>query len=207
MTSPYRMNQAAKVRFADVVLERLASAPFGTIPKRELDQALFDALVAADAVSVQAPVFDTARQLGVTPARVRSLVYAHRLARAGLAQDVEIMLDRVVIVSLDPEGDAVVNIEDAYDRDVFLSVLKRHGVYGDTSHNRERIILPAKKFLDVVERAFGEAAGELGEQAEELRKAASQGRLSKAILKGVGKASEQVMSLTLRVLFTQAGVL
>lgn len=189
MNPDVELSNAAKLLFADAVLARVRTLPLGTLPKRELDQAIFEGLVAAGIVDVRASHFDLARQLAITPAKVRSFVYAHRLALAGEAQDIEILLDRVKIVSLDLQGDAVLNVEDAYDRDVLLALLKRHDVYSDTSHNRERVILPAGAFLDVVDAVFGAASEGLGAQAVAMRKQARGGQLRDAVLKGVGKAA------------------
>jgi hypothetical protein len=206
VTFPPRLSKDAKARFADAVLERVASAPFGTVPKRELDVAIFTGLVRAGAVDPYAPQFQNARQLGITPGRVRGLLYAYRLAEAGEAQEAQVLLDRVRIVSLDPRGDAVLNIEDAYDRDVFVATLKEHGVFTDTSFNRERVVMPAGALLDVLDGVFADAPGELGAEAASLREAAKGGELRRAVLEGAGRVTGEVLNLTLRAIATQAGV-
>jgi hypothetical protein len=203
---PPRLSKAAKASFADAVLERLASAPFGTVPKRELDVAIFTGLVRAGAVDPYAPLFHTARQLGITPGRVRSLLYAYRLAEAGEAQEASVLLDRVRVVSLDPRGDAVLNIEDAFDRDVFVAILKEHGVFTDSSFNRERVVMPAGALLDVLETVFADVPGELGAEAAALREAARGGELRQAVLDGAGRVAGEVLNLTMRAIATQAGV-
>jgi hypothetical protein len=205
-TFPPRLSKDAKARFADAVLERVASAPFGTVAKRELDVAIFTGLVRAGAVDPYAPLFQTARQLGITPGRVRGLLYAYRLAEAGEAQEASVLLDRVRLVSLDPRADAVLNIEDAYDRDVFVAILKDHGVFTDTSFNRERVVMPAGALLDVLETVFADAPEELGVEAAALRDAAKGGELRRAVLEGAGRVASEVLNLTLRAIATQAGV-
>jgi hypothetical protein len=206
VTFPPRLSKDAKARFADAVLERVASAPFGTVAKRELDIAIFTGLVRAGAVDPYAPQFQIARQLGITPGRVRGLLYAYRLAEAGEAQEAAVLLDRVRLVSLDPRGDAVLNIEDAYDRDVFTAILKEHGVFTDSSFNRERVVLPAGALLDVLETVFADAPGDLGADAEALREAARGGELRRAVLAGAERVAGEVLNLTLRAIATQAGV-
>ena len=206
MTFPPRLGKDAKARFADAVLERVASAPFGTVPKRELDVAIFTGLIRAGAIDPLAPQFQIARQLGITPGRVRGLLYAYRLAEAGDTQEVAVLLDRVRLVSLDPKGDAVLNIEDAYDRDVFTATLKEHGVFTDTSFNRERVTMPAKALLDVLDTVFADAPSELGEQADALRAAAKGGELRRAVLEGAGRVAGETLNLTMRAIATQAGL-
>ena len=206
MTFPPRLGKDAKARFADVVLERLASAPFGTVPKRELDVAIFTGLIRAGAIDPMAPQFQIARQLGITPGRVRSLLYAYRLAESSATQEVTVLLDRVRLVSLDAKGDAVLNIEDAYDRDVFTATLKEHGVFTDTSFNRERVTLPTKALLDMLDTVFADAPSELGKQAGALRAAAKGGELRWAVLAGVERVAGETLNLTLRAIATQAGL-
>lgn len=149
------LTPAQRGAFADAVLERIGGDPFGTVPKRELDVALFAGLVAAGYLDADEPQFSMARKLGITPARVRALMYAYRLARADGGGDLAAILAHVRVVSIDSAGDAVLNVEDAFARDAFVARLKDLDVFTDGSFNRERITVPTGVFLAALDDAFG----------------------------------------------------
>ncbi|WP_084127399.1 hypothetical protein [Demequina sp. NBRC 110054] len=148
------LDDSAKVAFADSVLARLGGSPFGSVPKREVDIAVLGGLIAAGYVNDVDPIFVTAKRLGITPARAKSLLYGYRMA-----QDTEPgfvrMLSAVRIVSLARGGEAVLNVEDEYWRDAFIARLKEVGVFTDGSHNKERVVVDADQFLAAFDDAFG----------------------------------------------------
>ena len=144
-----------RVAFADAVLERIGGDPFGTVPKRELDVALFSGLVATGYLDADESQFSMARKLGITPTRVRALMYAYRLARADGGGDLAAILAHVRVVSIDAAGDAVLNVEDAFARDAFVARLKDLDVYTDGSFNRERITVTTEVFMAALDDAFG----------------------------------------------------
>ncbi len=148
------LDQAARLALADSLIDRLDGAPFGTVPKRELDVALFTGLIRAGYISDTDPVFVTARTLEITPGRVKSLLYSYRMAQDS-GPGFEKMLEAVRIVSVSRGGDAVLNVEDAYWRDAFIARLKEVGVFTDGAHNSERVILEADQFLGAFDDAFG----------------------------------------------------
>ncbi|NYI40874.1 hypothetical protein [Demequina lutea] len=149
------LKPAERVAFADAVLERIGGDPFGTVPKRELDIALFSGLVAAGYLDADESQFSMARKLGITPTRVRALMYAYRLARADGGGDLAAILAHVRVVSIDAAGDAVLNVEDAFARDAFVARLKDLDVYTDGSFNRERITVTTDVFMAALDDAFG----------------------------------------------------
>lgn len=160
------LSQRARLAFADAVLARIAHTPFAAVPKRELDTAMFDGLVDAGVIDPNRPHFEIARTLGITPGRVRGLVYAYRLAHADGGGDVAAILDHVRVASIDLAGDAVLVVADDYARDALVARLKDFDVFTDGSFNRERVKVPAKAFLGALDEAFGRE-GELIRQAVE----------------------------------------
>ena len=207
MTDLSGLSKNARLAVADAMVEALDGHPFASGPKRRLDIALFTGLANAGAIDVRRDEFALARQLGITPARVRGFVYEYRLAHGGPTQDLDILLDGVRVVSLDPDGDVVLNVANSYDRDVLKARLKEFGVYTDTSFNRERMTLPAKRFLDVVDDAFGNPGGEVAGDVEALVKKARAKEVRGAVLGYVKGLADTAINTTVRALFQHAGVL
>lgn len=172
------LSQRARLAFADAVLARIGHTPFGSVPKRELDTAIFAGLVEAGVIDPNRPHFEIARTLGITPGRVRGLVYAHRLAHADGGGDVAAILDHVRVASVDLAGDAVLVVADDYARDALVTRLKDFDVFSDGSFNRERVKVPARAFLDALDGAFGRDGQLIREAVERLvAERGKQGRL------------------------------
>src|SRR3978361_2239154 len=152
------LDDRRKLLFASTYLAGLSRAPLGALSKGEVDYLAFVSLVDAGVVSVDAPAFELAQQLEVTPAKVSTFVYQYRVR----TQSPETLLDdlaaAIVLVSLPSDGNVVLNVEDRYWRETLISRLKTVGVYTDTSFNRERVTVPADKFAHVLSRVFGERA-------------------------------------------------
>ncbi|WNM23622.1 hypothetical protein RN607_09635 [Demequina capsici] len=161
------LDQAARLALADTLITRLDGAPFGTVPKRELDVAIFTGLIAAGYVSDTDPVFVTAKRLEITPGRVKSLLYSYRMSQDS-GPGFERMLAAVRIVSVERGGDAVLNVEDAYWRDALIARLKEVGVFTDGAHNSERVVLEADQFLAAFDDAFGTDGTDAKARIDEL---------------------------------------
>ena len=162
------LSQRARLAFADAVIARVGRTPFGSVPKRELDTAIFDGLVEAGVIDPNSPHFEIARTLGITPGRVRGLVYAYRLAHADGGGDVAAILQHVRVASVDLAGDAVLVVADDYARDALVTRLKDFDVFTDGSFNRERVKVPAKAFLSALDDAFGRDGQLIREALERL---------------------------------------
>jgi hypothetical protein len=136
----------------------LSRAPLGSLSKSELDYLAFVALVDAGVVSADAPAFELAQLLEVTPAKVSAFVYAYRVRTQSPSSLLDDLADAIVLVALPADGNVVLNVEDRYWRETLISRLKAVGVYTDTSFNRERVTVPAAKFAHVLTAVFGERA-------------------------------------------------
>ncbi len=130
----------------------------GALSKSELDYLAFVSLVDAGVVSIDAPAFELAQLLEVTPAKVSSFVYAYRVRTQSPANLLDDLANAIVLVALPADGNVVLNVEDRYWRETLISRLKAVGVYTDTSFNRERVTVPATKFAHVLTAVFGERA-------------------------------------------------
>lgn len=161
------LDKESRIAFADAVLARLDGSPFGTVPKRELDVALFGGLIAAGYISDVDPIFVTAKRLGITPGRAKSMLYSYRMSQDTGPGFVR-MLSAVRVVSLERGGDAVLNVEDAYWRDAFVARLKEVGVFTDGSYNSERVVIDADQFLGAFDDAFGNDGAEAKQRIDSL---------------------------------------
>jgi hypothetical protein len=167
------LDDRRKLLFASTYLTGLSRAPLGSLSKSELDYLAFVALVDADVVSINAPAFELAQQLEVTPAKVSTFVYQYRVRTQSPATLLNDLADAIVLVSLPPDGNVVLNVEDRYWRETLIARLKTAGVYTDTSFNRERVTVPADRFAHVLTKVFGDRAKGLAKKlaAERRRNA------------------------------------
>jgi hypothetical protein len=152
------LDDPGRLLFAKTYLAGLAGAPLGSLSKSELDYLAFVSLVDAGVVSVDAPAFELAQLLEVTPAKVGSFVYAYRVRTQSPENLLDDLANAIVIVSLPADGNVVLNVEDRYWRETLISKLKAVNVYTDTSFNRERVTVPAAKFAHVLTAVFGDRA-------------------------------------------------
>jgi hypothetical protein len=152
------LDDRSRLLFATSFLAGLSRAPLGALSKSELDYLAFVSLVDAGVVSIDAPAFELAQLLEVTPAKVGSFVYAYRVRTQSPENLLDDLANAIVIVSLPPDGNVVLNVEDRYWRETLISRLKAVGVYTDTSFNRERVTVPATRFAHVLTAVFGERA-------------------------------------------------
>lgn len=152
------LDDRRKLLFASTFLAGLARAPLGSLSKSEIDYLAFVSLVDAGVVSIDAPAFELAQLLEVTPAKVSTFVYQYRVRTQSPETLLDDLASAIVIVSLPADGNVVLNVEDRYWRETLVARLKNVGVYTDTSFNRERVTVPADKFAHVLSRVFGERA-------------------------------------------------
>ena len=170
MRSLDTLTAAQKTAFADAVFAVLGPAPFGAVPKSELDHALFSALVEAGHIDLDAPAFVTAQQLEVTPTKVGALAYAYRLRTERPDGQERRLAAAIGVARVDPRGDVVLNVEDRYWRDTLVTRLKAIGVFTDTSFNRERVTMPVAAFDRALEGVFGAEGAVLRDRIADARK-------------------------------------
>ena len=164
------LDDRSRLLFAESYLAGLSRAPLGSLSKSELDYLAFVSLVDAGVISVDAPAFELAQLLEVTPAKVSAFVYGYRVRTQSQENLLDDLANAIVIVSLPPDGNVVLNVEDRYWRETLISRLKAVGVYTDTSFNRERVTVPATKFAHVLTAVFGERAKGLSKKLSAERR-------------------------------------
>jgi hypothetical protein len=164
------LDDRRRLLFASAYLSGLSRAPLGALSKSELDYLAFVALVDAGVVSVDAPAFELAQQLEVTPSKVSTFVYQYRVRTQSPETLLDDLANAIVLVSLPADGNVVLNVEDRYWRETLIARLKAVGVYTDTSFNRERVTVPADRFAHVLTRVFGERAKGISKKLAAVRR-------------------------------------
>lgn len=145
--------------FGQALLGRLGNAAFGSLSKTEIDLAIFSALAKADLVDPDAPVFDLARQLECTTAKVNNLVFNHRI-RLSETDEVERLAKNVRLVEVTSDQAAqaeqvVLNVESRYWREYLVARLKKVDAFTDTSFNRERVTLSLPDLVEHLDDVLG----------------------------------------------------
>jgi hypothetical protein len=156
----YSASQAQSRAFGESVLETLRRVPFGSLPKTELDLALFRALIDSEMLDASMPVFEISRRLEITPSRVRGLIYRYRLENQ---DDDDTAMDEIaaalVRTRFEMTGDHLVfGIEDPFLRDSFAALLKEQGVFADSSFNPETVSLTLGAFVDFADKRLDDEA-------------------------------------------------
>lgn len=173
MRNLFAMSDENKVQFAESLLKALDSRPFGTPSKSELDGFLYDALVRAQYVSDDEPLFSVAERLQVSPSRVNGFRYSSRLREGNRDVRLERLGRAVSVVLSSTKGNRVVlNVEDRFWRDMLEAELKLQGVYVDYSFNRERLVLESADATEKLVRVFRDAGAPLEVKLQEARRRA-----------------------------------
>lgn len=158
--------------FGRLAYAAITDAPFGSLPKSELELLLFSAMITSGIIDIDsASNFSLARRLKCSPTKASSMVFNHRLRGAAEnAADTNSQLAAATKVVMNRkgsrDGEVTLNVEDRFWRSELTERLKEAGVYTDTSFNRERIILDEKSFYEVCPKVFGEAGKEISEEAK-----------------------------------------
>jgi len=148
----------------------LSDVPFGSIPKSELDQLIFRALVAAGIVSLGSSNFELARQLQISVARVQAIKFAYRIRDSSVDDDT-LLRDGVFFVPRASGTEILVfSIEDRYTREVAIARLKTVNAFTDSSFNRERLVVPTADFEEFVGVLFPNDARELTSAVARIRR-------------------------------------
>lgn len=112
------------------------------LSKGEQEALIFRAMVERQIVDLDKPLFELSLQLGVPLSKVQSLVYRYRLSIHNSDADIQSIANRMALVDFDPKARKVVfALEDKFLRDLLIAMLKKQGLFADTSFNREFISL------------------------------------------------------------------
>lgn len=139
--------------FGSCFLAQYLSPAFGARSKSEIDLLVFDCLVQSGAIDPRAPLYETARMLNITPARVRTLLFNWQLrstsAAADLHNDLLLALQQTRFVK---DGTLMsFGIESPLLREEVRARLRRRGVFADASFSQELVRLPVDAFVEFLD--------------------------------------------------------
>lgn len=164
-------------KFGEAMHDRIMEAPFGSLPKSELELVVFSELIQSKIIDLETSnTFDLARRLRCSPAKASSLVFNYRLRSVSdeTEESVRKKLANVTKVATDlknsRDGAVTLNVEDRFWRNELTNRLKKAGVYTDSSFNRERIVLDESSFFKACPQLFGRAGKELEDAAKRAAK-------------------------------------
>lgn len=140
-------------KFATTLIEGYLSPAFGARSKSEIDLLVFTSLIEAKALDPSEPVYNIARALNITPARVRSLILNWQLRSTPLEADMRgQIVDALKRTRFSNDGTLLTfGIESPLLREEVTARLKRKGVFPDASFSKELVKLPVESFVEFLD--------------------------------------------------------
>jgi hypothetical protein len=150
-------------------LRRYLDPAFGALPKAEIDLLVFHMLYETGLVDADTPQYDIARQLRITPSRVRALTFQRELRDAQQTDDaLKVRLVKCLtttrFVREDSSTRIVFGVEDPLLQADLTARLKKLMETPDYSFNREIVIVSSSAFPDLLNELLTD------EQKEAVRK-------------------------------------
>lgn len=190
------------LRFCDLFVSGYSSPAFGARSKSEIDLLVFTCLIEAKAIDPEAPIYDIARALNVTPTRIRGLLFNWQLRTTGRDSD----LRSAIVAALkktrfNSEGTLLTfGVESPLLKEEITARLKAKGVFSDASFAKEIVRLPVEAFVefldDVVDDETKKSVKDTLVKDKQLPdksfKALATGVLTKLGEKVAGKAGEAI---------------
>jgi hypothetical protein len=147
------------VTFCHAFVEAYLTPAFGARPKSEIDLLVFACLIEANAIDPEAPIYEIARALNITPARARNLLLNWQLRNTPQQGD----LRGAIVAALkktrfSADGKLLTfGVESPLLKEEITARLKRKGVFPDAAFSKELVKLPVEAFVefldDIVEDA------------------------------------------------------
>lgn len=143
----------AAATFATQFVDQYLDPAFGARSKVEIDLLVFGCLIQAGVIDPAAPLYDTARALNITPARVRTLLLNWQLRTIPATGDLREELVAALRQSRFAKDGTLMSfgIESPLLREDVSARLKRRGVFADASFSRELLRLPADAFVEFLD--------------------------------------------------------
>jgi hypothetical protein len=149
---------ASAQKFASTFVEAYLSPAFGARSKSEIDILVFTCLIDAKAIDPDAPIYDLARTLNITPARARALILSWQLrwtpTQADLRQSI---VDALKKTRFSKDGTLLTfGVESPLLKEDIAARLKRKGVFPDASFSKELVKLPVEAFVEFLDEIVDE---------------------------------------------------
>jgi hypothetical protein len=139
--------------FATRFLAQYLAPAFGARSKSEIDLLVFDGLIQAGILDPGAPIYETARALNITPARVRNLLFNWQLRSTSAAADLRGALIAALQQTRFAKDGTLMSfgIESPLLREEIRARLRRRGVFADASFSQELVRLPVDAFVEFLD--------------------------------------------------------
>ena len=175
---------------------------FGARSKSEIDLLVFACLIDAKAIDPEAPIYDIARALNITPTKVRSLIFNWQLRTTSKDSDLRpALIAALKKTRFNSDGTLLTfGVESPLLKEEITARLKSKGVFSDASFAKEIVRLPVDAFVefldDIVDEDTKKSVKETLVKDKQLPdksfKALATGVLSKLGEKVAGKAGEAI---------------
>lgn len=144
---------ATAAKFTAAFIPAYMSPAFGARSKTEIDLLVFSCLVEAGALDPQAPEYDIARALNITPARVRNLIMNWQLRSTPPQGDLlGAIVEALKKTRFSNDGKLLTfGVESPLLKEEITARLKRKGVFPDASFSKDLVKLPADAFVEFLE--------------------------------------------------------
>ena len=157
LITPLDDNENAK-QFSKNFIETFATPAFGAISKTEVDNLVFGLLVEVGALDPKSQVYEIARDLNVTPAKARNLLFQWQLRSMGkgdvLKND---LIEALTSVRFSKDGDLLsFGVESPILREELRSRLKHLRIYADASFSSEIVRISVEHFVEFLDNFLGE---------------------------------------------------
>lgn len=141
---------ATAARFANAFVAAYLAPAFGARSKTEIDLLVFSGLIEAGAIDPEAPEYDIARALNITPARVRNLILNWQLRSTPAQGDLRgAIVDALKKTRFSNDGKLLTfGVESPLLKEEITARLKRRGIFPDASFSKELVKLPAEAFVE-----------------------------------------------------------
>jgi hypothetical protein len=141
---------ATAARFANAFVAAYLAPAFGARSKTEIDLLVFSGLIEVGAIDPEAPEYDIARALNITPARVRNLILNWQLRSTPAQGDLRgAIIDALKKTRFSNDGKLLTfGVESPLLKEEITARLKRRGIFPDASFSKELVKLPAEAFVE-----------------------------------------------------------
>lgn len=192
----------AGTAFAKAFVGKYLTPAFGARSKSEVDLLVFASLIEAGVINPAAPIYDIARSLNLTPARVRALVFNWQLRSTAEGFDLRATLVGALRQTRFAKDGTFLTfgVESPLLHEEIVARLKKKGVFADATFAREIVRLPVDAFVEFLDDLIVDATKseikkiliEDKQLPDRSFKALATGVLSKLGEKIAGKAGEAV---------------
>ena len=139
--------------FTELFISAYLAPAFGARSKSEIDLLVFACLIDVKAIDPEAPIYDIARALNITPARVRSFLMNWQLRSTPAASDLQQSLVAALAKTRFSKDGTLLTfgVESPLLKEDIVARLKRKGVFADATFSKELVRLPVEAFVEFLE--------------------------------------------------------